>query len=137
MDYLELQDHIRYLESLAEADAPTVSCHLDLSSPYRQSFNVQVRAVTVGMRQQERAAFWGTLGRIEVFLDTGLHPETKGVAIFGRGGKTPFFLALQFDAPLPNRVRVGATPETSVLVELRDSLFTPAENGAGVLTLDA
>lgn len=132
MDYIELQNHIQYLDSLAEADAPTISCYLNVTTPYRKSLNGQVRDIMHGLRQEESAFFWGMLGHVEVFLDTSVRPETKGVAIFGRSGRMPFFLPLQFDTPFPNSVHFDPVPEISMLVEFRNSLFVPAGDGSGL-----
>ena len=132
VDYSELQENIRYLESLAAADAPVISCYLNVIALCRKSFNEQVRTALIGLPQEKKSAFWEILGRIEVFLGTGILPETRGVAIFGRGGKEPFFLPLQFDITFANSVCLQSTPDLSMLLEFRNSMFVPSEDSLGL-----
>ena len=40
--------------------------------------------------------------RIEAYLKTEALPDAKGIAFFSRSGEEPFFLPIQFRAPLPN-----------------------------------
>ena len=136
MDYSELQDNLQYLESLTETDVPVISCYLNVIALCRKSFNEQVRTAMIGLPQEKKAAFWEILGRIEVFLGTEIQPETKGVAIFGRSGKEPFFLPLQFDTPFTNSVRLQPTPDLSTLIEVRDLMFIPSEDGFGFTVSD-
>jgi len=55
------------------------------------------------------------------FIKDDLRPDSKGVAAFARGGSQSFFLPLQFRAPLPTSIAVGATPNIYHLVELKDT----------------
>ena len=132
VDYSELQENIQHLESLAAADAPVISCYLNVIALCRKSFNEQVRAALIGLPQEKKSAFWEILGRIEVFLGTGILPGTKGVAIFGRGGKESFFLPLQFDIPFADSVCLQPKPDLSMLLEFRDSMFVPSKDGIGL-----
>ena len=43
------------------------------------------------------------------------------MAAFARAGTQPFFLGLQFQVPLPDRLSVGSTPDIYHLVELKDT----------------
>jgi protein required for attachment to host cells len=43
------------------------------------------------------------------------------VAAFARGGNRPFFLGLQFQVPVPERLSVSPTPDVYHLVELKDT----------------
>jgi hypothetical protein len=61
------------------------------------------------------------VAKIASFLTTELMPASKGVAIFSRGGEFPFFLPLQFQVPLPDRIVVEVVPNVYHLVELKDN----------------
>jgi len=65
--------------------------------------------------------FEEALKQIEEFLYTELRPDTKGVAIFARGGEQPFYLPLEFQVPLPTWIAVNSTPNIYHLVELKDT----------------
>ncbi len=115
----ELQRHILTLANLEEAAEPVVSCYLDLGTRYRESMSERVRSLGSKLDRRMRVPFWEALGRIEVFLGTGVRPEARGAAIFARGGDRAFFLPLQFGAALPIRVTAGARPHIYPLVELK------------------
>lgn len=132
MNFEELQQHIRYLESFEEADAPAVSCYLGVKTPYRNGFNEQVRSITAGLPMEMRASFWEILGRIEVFLGTSLQTGTKGAAIFARWGDQPLFLPLQFDVPFPNMIAMRPAPQIGPLIALRDEMVCLAANRSGM-----
>ena len=53
------------------------------------------------------------IGRIE--------PRTRGMAAFARTGRDLFWLALQFEVPLPTWITIGSTPNIYHLVELKDN----------------
>jgi hypothetical protein len=113
-----LQRNILTLANVEEADERVVSCYLDLGTRYREDLNDWVRLLGNRLERRLRLAFWEALGRIEVFVGTGIRPESRGAAAFARGGARPFFLGLQFDTSLPTRVTVGASPHIYSLVEL-------------------
>ncbi len=115
----ELQRHILTLANLEEAPEPVVSCYLDLSAGYRENMNERVRSLERELDRRMRVPFWEALGRIEVFLGAGVRPESRGAAVFARGGDRAFFLPLQFGDVLPTRVTVGARPHIYQLVALR------------------
>lgn len=123
LNFEELQQHIQYLESIQESDAPTVNCYLGVAAPYRNSLNVQARSITEELPLALRASFWEILGRIEVFLGTGLQPGVQGLAIFARWGAGPFFLPLQFDVVFANRILLDPKPRIEPLVAVRDAMI--------------
>jgi len=114
-----LQRNILTLANVEEADERCVSCYLDLGARYREDLNEWVRLLENRLERRLRLAFWEALGRIEVFVGTGIRPESRGAAAFARGGARPFFLGLQFDTSLPTGVTVGASPHIYNLVELK------------------
>jgi hypothetical protein len=134
MNYEELQDHIRYLDSIKEGDAPIVNCYLGLRFPYRQVFNEQCRSITAGLPQVMRASFWEILGHMEVFLGTGIAPETQGAAIFARWGGKPFFLPLQFEVTFPNSIVIRPIPQIYPLIRLRDEMVCALANRSLVVS---
>jgi hypothetical protein len=48
-------------------------------------------------------------------------PQTKGLAVFVRGGEEPLFLPLQFRVPLPDYIAVDSIPCIFHLVDLKDT----------------
>jgi len=115
----ELHRHISTLANLEEAAEPVVSCYLDLETGYRETLNERVRSLESNLDRHLRVSFWEALGRIEVFVGTGIRPESRGAAVFSRGGERAFFLPLQFRVALPTRVTVSAVPHIYHLIELR------------------
>ena len=124
MELKELQAHIRTLVSLNEADAPVLSCYLNLdtgNADFRQALGERVRVLRRTLPRSERASFEQALARVDAFLDSAVHATTRGLALFARGGSEPFFLPLQFQVPLPNRLSLDRTPHIYHLVELKDT----------------
>jgi hypothetical protein len=137
MNYEELQQHIRHLESLEAADTPIVNCYLGLESPYREILNEQSRSITAGLPMGMRASFWEILGYLEVFLGTSIMPGTKGVACFARWGDRSFFLPLQFDVTFPNSIIVRPMPQIHPLIQLRDEMVCLTANPDGMAIVNA
>jgi hypothetical protein len=119
MEPKELQDAIKTLANMEEADEPLVNCYLDLESRYRQELHERVSLIKGKIEPRKRVSFWEAIGHIEVFIGTRIRPGARSVAIFSRGGDQLFFLPLQVDAPLPNCVTVSATPHIYHLVALK------------------
>ena len=119
----QLRNHLVTLRALEPDDSPVVSCYLTVADGergYRNDLNRQVRTVLKPLGDDAKREFWEALGHIEVFLATGIGPETKGVAIFARSGATPVFLPLQFSIRFPNRVRASSRPFIEPLIRLLD-----------------
>lgn len=123
MHLSELQQHIQKLAALEEANEPVVSCYLEMDAKYHKSLTDQVRVLKPTIAPEMRVPFWEALGRIEVFLGTGIRAGSRSAAVFARGGRSPFFLALQFSALLPNRVTMSHAPHIYPLVEMRDNYY--------------
>lgn len=115
----QLQRNILTLADVEEADERIVSCYLDLGTRYREDLNDWVRLLENRLERRLRLSFWEALGRIEVFVGTGIRPESRGASAFARGGARPFFLGLQFGTPMPTRVTIGATPHIYYLAVLK------------------
>ena len=116
-----LREHIRTLVTVDETEAPMLSCYLGITAGYRQGLQARVRALRRSLARHEREPFEEALSQIESFLDSGILPGTKGLAAFARSGSRPFFLPLQFQLPLPNRLSIDSTPNIYDLVELKDT----------------
>ncbi len=124
MELKELQTHIGTLATLPETDAPVISCYLDLEagpSKYRNTLEERVRLLRKSLGEPARAQFDEALGRMMGFLESGIHPSAKGLALFARNGEVPFFMALSFHVPLPTWIAVNSTPNIYHLVELKDT----------------
>ena len=125
MEVSQLQAHIRTLITLEEDESPIVTCYVHRAIGRNDSgpplFEGRVRAVRGVLRGQQLDCFEEAFGRIQRYLAKEVRPTTRGVAIFARAGARPFFLGLQFQVPLPNRLSVGSTPDIYHLVELKDT----------------
>lgn len=124
MELKELQAHIRTLVSLDEAEAPVLSCYLHVktgNTDFPQALGERVGVLRKTLPRSERASFEEALARVDAFLESGVLPTTRGLALFARGGSESFFLPLQFQVTLPNRLSVDRTPHIYHLVELKDT----------------
>ena len=120
----QLRKHIRTLVTLEETAAPMLSCYIrrgavppDASAQFR----LRIRAMQSVLRDSERDAFDEALVQIKHYLATEIKPTTRGVALFARGGARPFFLGMQFQVPLVNKLSINASADIFHLVELKDT----------------
>lgn len=124
MELQELQKHVRTLATLPEAGSPVISCYLNprtSESGHRQALEERVLLLRKSLTGETRRDFEEALGAIEAYLQAGIPAGTRGLAIFARGGRQPFFLPLRFRVPLPNWVVIDSTPNIYHLVELKDT----------------
>ncbi len=124
MELTELKKHIRTLATLPEADAPVISCYLELLNGNikdRETYRELARTVMIGLSEHERYIIKETLEPVNAYLANALQPDAKGTAIFSRVGKDPFFLPLQFRVSLPNWISLGSVPNIYHLVEMKDT----------------
>lgn len=120
----ELEGHIRTLATLAESEAPVISCYLEVgngSPGFHKVLNDRVQTLRQSLRGNALRPFEEALSTIRTYLQTEIATWSRGVALFARAGEQPFFLPLQFRVPLPNWVAVGSTPNLYHLVELKDN----------------
>lgn len=124
MELGQLNRHIRTLIALDEDEAPMVSCYVHCAVG-RNNFGLPQHGRAAAMRKvlgrQEREQFEEAVARIEGYLAAEVRPSTRGVATFARAGSRPFFLGLQFQVSLPDRLSVNSTPDIYHLVELKDT----------------
>ena len=124
MEMSELKKHVRTLATLPEADAPVISCYLELLNGKikdRDIYNDLSRTVIVGLREQKLYNVQKAQESVAKYLKNNLLPNSKGAAIYSRAGNNPFFLPLQFRVPLPNWVSLSLTPNIYHLVEMKDT----------------
>ncbi len=121
----ELKQHITLLASVEESDAPFISCYLNLedgADSWRETLNKRALVLRRILKGDDLEDFEYALDKIETWLASNLHPETKGVAIFVRGiFGGAFMLPIQVAAPLPNWIAIYPTPNIYHLVELKDN----------------
>ncbi len=120
----ELQEHIRTLITLEETEAPVLSCYVnrDLTEKgHGPILDHGAWTLRRTLRQEEREPFEKALDRITTFLVRELAPTTQGVAVYSRAGANPFFLGLQFQVPVVDRLSIDSTPNIYQLVELKDT----------------
>jgi len=124
MDLEKLNLHVLNLATLSEIDSPLISCYANLEAgraSYRDALDARIKEIRRTLPSDQRHDFEQALGRLEVFLASEINPEANGVALFSRGGGSPFFLALQFRLPLPNLMLVDSVPHIYELVILKDT----------------
>ena len=125
MELGQLRSHLRRLITIEETEAVIVSCYRRFSvgrtGLQPPLFARRVRSIRNVLSGQERDHFEEVFERIQAYLATEVRPTTRGVAIFARAGTQPFFLPLEFQVPLPDRLSVNSTPDVYHLVELKDT----------------
>ncbi len=126
MELREFQGHIRSLASLPETRAPVVSCYLRVEGgrlKHRRVFTDRIEELKRSFAGETAQLFEEALAPIERFLSLELRRGSKGVAVFSRAGRQPFFLALQFYVPLPTWIAADTLPNIYHLVELKDTYW--------------
>src|SRR5450631_1925500 len=109
MEVKELEAHIRTLATVEETASPLISCYIDLSSEgigYRAELDIRLQLLRKSLGLQSVAEFDEAASRIVSCLEGAIPPRTQGMALFARGGESPFWRALQFEVPLPNWIAV-------------------------------
>ena len=120
----KLDEHIKALATLEPSEAPVINCYLDLSNgsaSYRKVLDDRVHALRKSLPAKDLEKFEGALAKIEDVLRGDVAVVTRGVAVFARAGVCPYFLAIEFEVPLPNWITVDSVPNIYHLVELRDN----------------
>ena len=126
MELREFQGHIRKLATLPKTQAPVVSCYLRVEGghlKHRRVLADRVEELRRSFAGEDARLFEEALTPIERFLSTEVHRSSKGVAVFSRAGRQPFFLVLQFYVPLPTWIAADTLPNIYHLVELKDTYW--------------
>jgi len=124
MELKELQQHIRTLVTLEETEAPVISMYHSVvkgDGTNRRFIDDRTQFVGGSLPPSAAEDFKQAMRQVANFLESQLDQTTQGAAIFARAGKSPFFLALQFQVPLPSLIAVGPNPNVYHLVELKDT----------------
>jgi hypothetical protein len=124
MDRKNLQQHIRTLALLAETNAPVISCYLNLGSgmaPCRDEFQERAGILRKNVGWHARLPFEEAVVAIETSINVPPQADARGMAIFARGGASPFLMPLQFQVPLPTWIAVNSTPNVYHLMEMKDT----------------
>ena len=123
MEVKELEEHIRALATVDETESPLISCYIDLSGKAigREELDARLQLLRKSLAVGSAVAFDEAANRIKRCLEGVIPPRTRGMALFARGGESPFWRALHFEIPLPNWIAVGSTPNIYHLVELKDN----------------
>ena len=124
MELNELRSHIRTLIKLDETEAPIISVYVHRGvgrNGSNPTLERRARAVRRVLNGQAVGHFEEAFERTQRYLATEVRPTTQGVAMFARAGTKPFFLGLQFEVPLPDRLSVNSTPNIYFLVEMKDT----------------
>jgi len=139
MEISKLEEHLRTLISLEETESPVVSFYIDRRdidaiNAIREQIVVARKALT----PETTDAFDRAVERIVRHVRSDAAKGFRSLAVFARDGSRPFFLALGFDATLPNRFFVDSTPVIFHLVELKDNfhrfvLMISTEESARIL----
>jgi len=140
----ELQEHICTLVTLEQTEAPVVSVYMNLeanAAELREFTKHRVAVLKDSLSQELLSHFQQAMERIGRYVAEELDKTAKGAAVFARNGASPFFLALQFKAPLPNMIAVGSHPNIYHLVELKDTfhrylVFVVNDRGARILEVN-
>ena len=121
----ELSQHITLLVSVEETESFFISAYLNLENDHngwRKALEERALILRRILKGHQLTDFEESIRRIEYWMDTELHPDAKGVAIFVRGTfGGQFMLPMQFAAPLPNLIAIYSTPNIYHLVELKDN----------------
>jgi peptide subunit release factor 1 (eRF1) len=124
VELTRLEEHIRTLATVAETECPLISCYLDLSEGVtvgREELGLRLELLRKCLPAQAKVEFDQAAGKIQKFLNEGLPPRTKSLAAFSRAGDQPFWLALEFEVPLPTWIACDSAPNIYHLVELKDN----------------
>lgn len=124
MKLSELEGQIRQLIELEPTESPMLSCYLNLSKaePFvRTKFTLRAQSLRNTVHEDALPAFDEAVGKVEDFLFGEIQRKTQGAAVFARGGSSPFYLAMEFEAELPTWISTGSIPNVYHLVEFKDS----------------
>ncbi len=119
----ELPKMIRTLATLEPADAPVVTCYLDLGAgeaASRDALDRRVRVLGHAVGPAWREPFESTMSQIRAYIRRCISPVAKGAAIFARRGSSPMFLPIQTLRRLPARLVVNSVPDLFDLLGLED-----------------
>lgn len=122
VDLIELRKQLRSLATLGASDSPLVSCYVSVEHGIarRDALERRFRAIRPTLPAGQRTELDGVMSRVYAQLEQR-SMRTRGMAVFARGGETPYFQALEFRVQLPELLIVDGAPVIYPLVELKDT----------------
>jgi hypothetical protein len=119
----QLRRHISALANLPEGEEPLVSAYFDLresSQSLSSAFEVWCISARHTLPQNKRAWFDQARAEVAMVLRQTWSEDSKGLAVFARGGDHPLLMALPFEAVLETHFDVTSRPVIFPLVQLKD-----------------
>ncbi len=120
-----LEKHVERLANLPETDQLIVSCYVNLEDDDRgwRTFvpRREKEIVESLVSSRDKADIRSAFNSVKMWLNSQLHPESRGAAFFAYGGERGVFIPLQFEVPLPNEIAVDTVPHLYQLVRMKDS----------------
>ncbi len=122
IDLAELRTHLRTLATVGASETLMVSCYLSIERGLarRDVIERRLRSIRATLPTSQRGELDSTMSRVFAQLEQR-SARTRGMAVFARGGKTPYFQALEFQVPLPALLLLERAPVIYPLVELKDT----------------
>ena len=122
-----LRDQLDRLASFQPTTSPVLSLYLDMRADQqgRRTHDLFIRKVFTERHKtltgDARTSFDRDALRIREYLDAGVPPSIKGLAIFACAAADDFFEAVQFEAPFDQHALfVGSVPHLYPLARLND-----------------
>lgn len=123
MKVQELRAAIRELATLEETSDPCLSVYLGVdggTTAMQRRLQQRLQPIRGVVEGAERASLDEAISAVEQWIDREILADTRGIAVFARGGDASFLLALQFRTTLPESVTVDGLPSIYSLCELKD-----------------
>ncbi|MEM0968171.1 MAG: hypothetical protein AAGJ31_02365 [Verrucomicrobiota bacterium] len=124
MNHQLMKGLVRRLVEVEPKESPVVSCFVNLDLPRQDYFfeiESQARLMGRRFRGAARLDYDQSIERIHSYLQGELKPKSRSVVLYARGGEHPFFLPVQFEAPLETEFIVDSVPNIYPLIELKDT----------------
>jgi hypothetical protein len=125
----DFEAHVRALIAVEPTPGvPLLSCYVNFGPRLVETrvgggtiFEERVATLRKSTRGEQRLHVDEALERVYDYIAHDIAPDTRGAAVFARGGPEPFFLALQFQVSVPDWIVADAIPNLFHLVELKDT----------------
>lgn len=121
LDLVKLRASIRTLIELEENDDPILSCYLNVGARGSAYAGRRAAEIRRALPPGQRVRFDETMAPLSALVEAGLDRATTSVVAFARAGVAPFFLSLQFQVPVEDRLSLDTAPAIYGLVELKDT----------------
>jgi len=118
-----LKSHLKTLIALSESNDPVFSFYLNLDRPVAATLHAvknELRQMRHLLTASSRPQSLEVEAVVAHFIAKEAHPLSKSAAIFVRAGEQPFYLPIQFQLPIDDRITIDAVPHIVPLIEFRD-----------------